>query len=139
MQGEVWVLNSKERLANFQGSLAEQWAKQHWLEIQVNTDPTRTGKQNSALQIYCRLVADALNDSGQERSVKTPAGEVLVPWNEHSIKEAYWRPLQIAITGEVSTTKAGRTKYADIYDVMNRHLGETRGVSVPWPVKREAG
>lgn len=79
----------------------------------------------------------ALNESGQERHIKTPAGDAVVPWNKDSIREHYWRPLQIAVTGHISTTAATRKEYPEIYDVMNRHLIDTKGVHVGWPSKEE--
>jgi hypothetical protein len=137
MQGEFWIINSKETLAHAHAELDRHWAIKPWFQMQIEPDQNRSGKQNSALQVYCGLVAKALNDSGQERRLKTPAGEAMVPWNKDSVREHYWRPLQIAITGEVSTTAATRKQYPEIYDVMNRHLGESKGIHLPWPVKKE--
>jgi hypothetical protein len=137
MQGDYWIVNSKETLAHAHAELDRHWANKPWFQMQIEPDQNRSGKQNSSMQRYCGLVAKALNDSGQERHVDTPVGKVVVPWNQDSVRENMWRLIQVAVTGEFSTTAATRKQYPEIYDVMNRHLGESKGIHVPWPVKKE--
>lgn len=137
MQGAFWIINSKDKLANAHDALDRQWAIKPWFQMQIEADQVRSGKQNNSLQVYCEMVATALNDSGQERHIKTPVGSVTVPWNKDSVREHYWRPLQIAITGHISTRDPTRQEYIDIFDAMNRHLGEEKGIHVEWPTKEK--
>ena len=94
---------------------------------------TRTELQNSAMHLYFRMLADALNDAGLEMKAVLAAKEVDVPWDERRIKEVLWRPIQEAMTNKESTTELTTGEPSQIYDVLNRHLGEKFGIHVPWP------
>ena len=70
----------------------------------VPTQKRRTASQNDALHVYCRQLANALNDAGLDmREVIKP--EVDIPWNDQTVKEYMWRPIQKVVTGEESTTR----------------------------------
>lgn len=93
---------------------------------------TRTLKQNSSLHLYFTLLADELNSAGYDMK-KTIRQEVDIPWNAYSIKEYLWRPLQEAQLGKKSTTELTTTEIDQIYDTLNRVIGERTGVSVAFP------
>jgi len=137
MQGVFHIINSDEKLTFAHNELDRCWGEKHWLELQINQNQKRSKPQNNSMQRYCGLVAKALNDSGQERKVKTPIGDVEVPWTQPLVREIWWRPIQIALTGEVSTTEPSRKEYIEIYEVMNRHLAESKGIHVPWPESKD--
>lgn len=93
---------------------------------------TRTTTQNSALHVFFRLLAEALNDAGYDmKRVIKP--EVDIPWNERSVKEFLWKPIQHAVIDKDSTTRLDTKQVSQVYDVLNRHLAEKFGVSVPFP------
>ncbi len=92
----------------------------------------RTPLQNRALHKYCQMLADALNDAGLDmKQVLKP--EIDIPWTKHSVKDHLWRPIQIIMTGAPSTASALTPEYGEVYKVLDRHLAEKFGVSVPWP------
>ena len=92
----------------------------------------RSTRQNSALHVYCRLLANALNDAGYDMK-KVMKPEADIPWTQNSVKEYLWRPIQEALGKEHSTTKQSTKDIPMIYETLNRHLAEKLGVSVPWP------
>jgi len=96
----------------------------------MNSD--RTIKQNASLHVYCELLAEALNDAGYDMK-KTLKPEVDIPWRKESVKEHLWKPIQKALTGKESTTDISTVEPSEIYDVLNRHIGEKFGVHVDWP------
>lgn len=116
-------------------AIEDEYYAHHYLRVQIKTGKQRSIAQNSALQVYCRELAKAMNDAGHEREVNTPIGKCQLPWNADSVKENIWRPVQKAMTGEHSTTQPERSQYVEIYDVINRHLIETKGIHVPWPAR----
>ena len=93
---------------------------------------SRTTQQNKALHLWFQMLADALNDAGWNVQ-KTLRHDVEVPWNGTLVKELIYRPVMEAMTDKHSTTKLDRLEPNQIFDVLNRHLGEKLGVHVPWP------
>lgn len=93
----------------------------------------RTSRQNNSLHKYCELLAEALNDSGQEMKAVLAVKSVDVPWDKNRVKEVLWRPLQEAMTGKTSTTEQNTVDVSEIYAVLDRHISENCGVHVPWP------
>lgn len=93
----------------------------------------RTSQQNRSLHLYCELLANALNDAGYEMKAVLAVKQVDVPWSPERVKEVLWRPIQIAMTGKHSTTELNRVEPGKIYEVLNRHIAQNFGVSVPFP------
>ena len=93
----------------------------------------RTAKQSNCLHQWLREVAECLNANNLEvRQVVKE--ETVIDWSESMTKEILWRPVQEAITGEVSTTKPKTTDYPEIYQTLCRHFSQKHGVALPrWP------
>ena len=92
----------------------------------------RTLSQNAALHLYCERLAEALNNAGYDMK-RTLKEDVEIPWTKEMAKEYLWRPIQKVMTGEESTTEMNTVEPSEIYEVLNRHIAEKFGVSVPWP------
>jgi hypothetical protein len=59
-----------------------------------------------------------------------------IPWRKYSVKEFLWRPLQVAMTGKESTTKANKLEYPEISETLTRHFAQKFGVQLPnWPTR----
>lgn len=81
---------------------------------------------------YFSLLANELNSAGLDIK-QTLKEEFEIPWNEHTVKELIWRPVQIAMYDIESTTKLDKLQVSDVYEVINRHIASKHGVSVPFP------
>jgi hypothetical protein len=95
----------------------------------------RTPKQNKSLHLWFRLLANELNQAGLDMK-KVLKPNVDIPWNEKTIKEYIWKPIQQAIILEESTTKMNTGDMTKIWEVINKHIGEKFGVEVP-PIPSE--
>lgn len=93
----------------------------------------RTPAQQRALEVYCRELANALNDAGYEMKAVMAAKHVDVPWTQALVKDTLWKPLQKAMLDEISTTEMSTGEVSKVYEVLNRHIAENFGVSVPFP------
>ena len=116
--------------------LREVYANDHYVVINYETGKQRTPQQRKSLEVYCRLLADALNGAGYDMKLlleKDPEYEL--PWNQASVKEHLWRPIMLAMTGKESTTQCDRKEYGQIYDVLTYNLGTKLGITVMWPEK----
>lgn len=95
----------------------------------------RTLPQNDSLHLWFRQMAKALNEGGF--SFKFPLGDKLVEldWNTKLFKENVWRPIQIALTGKVSTTNLDKVKEIDVvYEHLNRFFSaKPFFLHVPFP------
>jgi len=93
----------------------------------------RTGQQNKALHKGFELLADALNDAGYDMKTVLTTKQVEVPWTKLSVKEALYRPIMQAMYEKGSTAELNRIEVSDVWDVLNRHLGQNFGVTVEFP------
>lgn len=92
----------------------------------------RTLQQNRSLYLYCDMLAEALNESGYDmKAVLKP--EVNIPWQKNTVHDWLWMPIQEAMFQLDSTTKLNTKQVSEVYEVLNRHLAEKFGVSVPFP------
>lgn len=137
MQGDYHLINNQFALNEAIKRIRLEYAQHGKIYVQVDRADTRTGQQNKSLHVYCRLLAQALNDAGFDMR-KTVREEVEIPWNGDRVKDVLWRPIQKAITGEDSTRRPRPDEYPKIYETLNRVIAERTGVHVPWPVRDAA-
>ena len=99
---------------------------------QIKEEKQRTVRQNNSIHLYCKLLAEELNNSGLDmRVVLKP--EIAIPWTQKTIKQFLWRSIQIALLQKQSTTELSTAEVSQVYDVLNKHLGEKFGVHVDFP------
>ena len=138
MEGDYHLINNDFALEQAIQRLRGEYAEHGRIYMQVERADTRTGQQNKSLHVYCRELATALNDAGWEQrrffsEVVKPGMDI--PWRQPTVKENIWRPVQLAITGQRSSTRPRPDEYLGIYETINRNLGQATGVHVPWPVR----
>jgi len=92
----------------------------------------RTLTQNAAIHKYFEIVASAFRQAGIDSKVIFNE-QVDVPVTAGVIKEGLWRPVQNALLEKQSTTKLTTKEVSEIYDIVNKHLGEKFGIHVPFP------
>lgn len=108
----------------------------HEFVVEVKKDTKiRTAKQNSALHLYFSMLANELNDAGYDMR-KLIRDEIDIPWSGSSIKEYLWKPIQKVMLKKKTTTKLTTEEIDKIYDVINKHVSERTGVSIPFPSKK---
>jgi len=93
----------------------------------------RTATQNDALHKYYELLAKELNDAGWTVQ-KLLQHTIEIDWTKDTVKELLWRPVQKLLTGKPSTTNLDKTSEIDlVYEHINRYVGETTGIHMPFP------
>ena len=101
-------------------------------ELDTKEYPHRTLQQNKALHVLFQLLANNLNDAGLDMR-KTLKPTVNIPWSGAAIKEWLWRPIQKAQLNKDSTTKLTTVEIDQVFDTLNRHLGEQFGLHQDFP------
>lgn len=97
-------------------------------------DKQRTGQQNRALHLYLTMVAHELQNQGQTlQDVVKKINKVEIMPTKDNLKEVVWREIQKVMTGKESTTFLDKHEVTEIYDVMNKWLGQHFEIHIPWP------
>ncbi len=96
----------------------------------------RTTLQNKALYAFFKILAEELNNAGLDMR-KTLKPNIDIPWTPNTIKEYLWRPIQITQLQKQSTTELTTGEVTQIYETLNRHLGEKFGLHVLFPSKEK--
>lgn len=94
--------------------------------------PQRTKQQNKSLHVLFKLLSDELNNAGLDMR-KTLKPGVEIPWGPVAVKEFLWRPIMEAQLGKHSTTELTTVELDEVFDTINKHLGERFGLHVPFP------
>lgn len=106
--------------------------KQSNNQLDPKVYPQRTKQQNKALHVLFTLLANTLNENGLDMK-KTLKPTVEIPWSGPSVKEYLWRPVQQAQFNKKSTTELTTVEIDEVFDTINKHLGEKFGLHVPFP------
>lgn len=96
---------------------------------------TRTTQQRKAIEVYCRLLADALNAAGFDMRTFPWREGLSVPWTQTAIKEKFWKPTQDAMLGKESSTQLETKEVNVIYEAVDAAISSRTGVHVEFPSK----
>ena len=94
------------------------------------TDTPKTDKQRSSVHVWCRQVAQVLNDAGLDMK-KVLNDDIEIPWTEHSVKEHMYKVVLAAMSGKESTESMDTTEPGQVCNVIARHLSQNKGVTLP--------
>ena len=138
MTGQAWTVNSDDKRDQFLKYASELYEKHKYVTFEWKVgQPHRSVKQNNALHVYLRLLAEQLNNAGLDMRKVLKEG-IDIPWTEESVKNHLWRPIQKVVAGQDSTTEPTSSEFPVIYETLDRHLASKFGISIPWPA-REMG
>lgn len=105
-------------------------------QLEPKQYPQRTKQQNKALHVLFRLLSEQLNSAGLDMR-KTLKPSVQIPWDPITVKEYLWRPIQEAQLDKRSTTELTTVEIDQVFDTINKHLGERFGFHVEFPSVEE--
>lgn len=95
-----------------------------------------SNKQRGALHVWCKLMAEALNDAGMYRKKYLFGRQepVDVDWSDIFVKEDIYKPMLEALTGKSSTEDQTTVDPDQVVMHINRYFSEAHGVTCPaWP------
>lgn len=94
----------------------------------------RTSQQNKSLHLYLSQVAHELQNQGQTMQdvVKAIKKVEIVPTGKN-LKELVWREIQKALLNKESTTELTKHEVDEVYEVMNKWLGQNFEIHIPFP------
>jgi len=92
----------------------------------------RSNSQRKSIELYCKQVAFALNDSGWDMK-DTISHQLSIPWTQIQVKELQWRRIQEALGLDKSTTKISPGDVNKIFMIHNRWMQESFGMGLDFP------
>ena len=95
----------------------------------------RTEQQRKGIEVYCRELAEALNEAGYEIKKVMAVKTADVPWTQESVKELLWRPIQEASVGKHSSAALEVSEVDRVYSILDRHISSNFGVHLEFPHK----
>jgi len=96
----------------------------------MSEEKRRSLLQNKSLHRFFDLLASTLNAQGLTVDVVLKTETI---WTPETTKALLWKPIQKAITGKESTTKLTTKELTEVYDTLNKALGEKLHIHVSFP------
>lgn len=94
----------------------------------------RTDAQRKAIELYCRIVAQSLAQEGHTlQDVVAQIRRVEILPTQALIKEIVWNGISKAMLEKPSSTMLEKSEVTLVYEAMNKWLGQTFGIHVPFP------
>jgi hypothetical protein len=94
---------------------------------------TRTNLQNRALHLFLTMISDNLNELGLEFLYTGIKGsQMSIRYTPEVVKQFIWKPIQMTLFKEKSTTKLNTLQLNEISDILIKFFGE-RDISLSFP------
>ena len=91
-------------------------------------------KQFDSTHLLLKMVAKALDENGHTmQDVVKAIRKAEIRPTKNAIKEVVWKPLLLIIAGIDSTTKQTSDNTQQVYEAMNKWLGQEFQIHVPFP------
>ena len=110
------------------------------LESEKGKPKQRTATQNNSLHLWLSLIADELNNQGQTlQNVVAKIRRAEIRPTTNSLKEAVWRPYQMAAIHDEkgnpkeSTTQLTKNEVTIVYEGLNKFFSQEFGIGIPFP------
>ena len=95
----------------------------------------RSISQNNSIHLYCKMIADTLNDLGCTFTFKGLKGmDVEVRYTMQIVKETVWRPIQLALFNKESTKDLTTKEVTEIATPIEAYFAQ-KGLDIPFPNK----
>ena len=126
-----WIVDRKEKLQFFMDFVTDQFnSGKHYLYYIKPVG--RTEKQNNAMHLWFRQMAEQLNDAGF--SATHPFNDQIEsPFTEGLVKEMLFKPIIKAMYDKKSTRGLSGREVSEAAEVLVRWLSEHKGIYVPFP------
>lgn len=126
-----WIVDSKDKANFFIDFILKQWEEGKTILYYIK-DTTRSDRQNNAMHLWFRQIAQELNDAGY--FVRHPFNDSFeIPFTEVLVKETLYKPIIKAMHGKESTAKLTPAQLSEASEVLIRWLSEHKSVYVPFP------
>lgn len=95
-------------------------------------DKQRTNKQSRALHLWCKMLAEELNEAGLTIE-KTLTGKAEILWHKDTVKQILFKQIMKKYTLKTSTTQLTTKELIDTAEQLTKYLAEQHGLLVEFP------
>ena len=94
----------------------------------------RTGQQRKSIEVYCRIMAELLNNAGigqklfYEKMIKED-----IEWTQPAFKGFMKKVLNLQDPEKTSTTELSTTDMQALYETVDKAVSQVFGVRADWP------
>ena len=128
---EMWIVKNEEQANLFCAFVKTQLKADREMIYELRKG-TRTAKQNRAMHLCMRRLAEELNNAGW--GIPHPLNPKLeIPYTPESVKELMVRPVILAMYGKESTAELSTTELTQAFDGLLNRIAEATGVAVDFP------
>jgi len=126
-----WLVDTKDKMNFFIAFIATQFDDGNKILYTIK-DTTRSDRQNNAMHLWFRQIAQELNAAGYW--VRHPFSDKLeIPFTEILVKETLYKPIIKAMYDKNSTGRLTPQELSNAAEVLVRWLSENKKVYVPFP------
>ena len=94
----------------------------------------RTTLQNRSIHKYCGLLAERFNGAGLDMATVLKEKEVEVSWSMESVKDVIWRPIQLALfPDKTSTTQLETGDVSRVYEQLAKIMATKFNINQSFP------
>lgn len=126
------IITNQKQLDDYYQFLKAKLEKDKIIKVSCKNGKQRTLTQNASIHKFCSMLAQEFNDAGLDMQTVLAEG-TSIPWSEEKVKDDIWRKVQIALLSKKSTTELNTNEVSQVYEIINRHIGQTFGMFVPFP------
>ena len=91
------IITNEFQLDEAKKELDKFYSENGYVEVEARTAKTRTQKQNRALHVWCRHLAETLREKDIDTKTFFKSG-FEVPFTPEIVKDNIWKPVQRAVT-----------------------------------------
>jgi len=129
--GHRWLVDTEEKADFFKKFVYDQLHNGHTMLYTIK-DPTRSDRQNNALHLWFRHIAEELNDAG-EWIAHPWKPELEIPFTEVSVKELLFLPVIHKMHNKRKTSALTKSELSESAEALIRYLAEKKGIFCPLP------
>jgi hypothetical protein len=130
MSGESWLVDNREKAKSFCQYVMNQ-AEDGIDRLYSIKRGTRSVKQNNALHLLFRQIAEELNNAGYTRP--HPWGKMEVPYSEVAVKEMFYVPIIDKVYKKQHSSELDTKELSESVEVLLDALAQNTGIAMQMP------
>ena len=130
MSGESWLVDNREKAKSFCQYVMNQ-AEDGIDRLYSIKRGTRSVKQNNALHLLFRQIAEELNNAGYTRP--QPWGKMEVPYSEVAVKEMFYVPIIDKVYKKQHSSELDTKELSESVEVLLDALAQNTGIAMQMP------
>ena len=130
MSGESWLVDSRDSAKMFCKFVMDQ-LEQDTPRLYSIKRATRSVKQNNALHLLFREIANAMNDAGYTRP--HPWGKMEIPYSEVAIKEMFYVPIIDKVFQKQHSSELNTKELSESVEYLLDAVAQNTGIAMQMP------